>query len=96
MSHSKERSRPCPHETLCGALGEAESAMAGEFQPARGWGEGGELRAAPATQAQRCLPQAPALCSWLGVLGVWRMRTCLKGASWNGPQARNNDFTGNT
>lgn len=56
VSHSKKRSSPCPHETLCGAVTEAETAMVGDFLQPRagwGWGEGGELTAAPATQAQR-------------------------------------------
>lgn len=31
VSHSKKRSHPCPHETLCGAVTEGETAMVGDF-----------------------------------------------------------------
>lgn len=60
MSHSEKRSRPRPHETLCSAATEAETAMAEGFL--RGTGRLGPRRdgereescvASPATQAQR-------------------------------------------
>lgn len=58
MSHGKKRSHPRPHESVCGAVTEAESAMVGDFlrdTGRLGLGRDRERgrRAAPATQAQR-------------------------------------------
>lgn len=50
MSHSKKRSSPCPHETLCGAVTEAETAMVGDFLRATGrlgLGRGRRARSSP-------------------------------------------------